>query len=156
MAGFLLARRWSSSRFTSCAGIAYRSNAGDADQACPEPVGRKAQDAEQIAHLLALEQAAEMKDGNAAIFERLGDLVQPVIRAAEDGLIAKDDAARLQFSNARGDTGGLIGRIVERAQFGLRLTDAALGLQGQVRELCGNGMPAEKPPNASSTFWVDR
>ena len=76
-----------------------------------------------------------MKDGNAAIFERLGDLVQPVVRAAKDGLIAKDDAARLQFSNARGDAGGLISRIVERAQFGLRLTDAAFGLQGQVREL---------------------
>ena len=30
-------------------------DAGDADQACPEPVGREAQDAEQIAHLLALE-----------------------------------------------------------------------------------------------------
>ena len=109
--------------------------ARDADEARPEPIGREAQDAEQIPHLLALEQAAQMENGNAQIFQRLRDLIQPVVCAAEDGLVAKDDAARLQFSNARGDAGGLIGRIVERAQFWLRLPDAALGFQGQVREL---------------------
>ena len=70
----------------------------DADQRVAEWIHCEAEQRQQIADFVALEQAAEMKNRDAACLQRGGDLVQPPVRATKHRLIAQPHAL---LSNSR-------------------------------------------------------
>ena len=88
------------------------------DQRVAERIDRQAEQRQQIADFVAFEQTAEVKHGDAARLERRGDLIQPRVRPAEDGLVAQRHALLFQFADGCRDPLGFVIDRVEAPQIG--------------------------------------